>query len=146
MQFKVFLRNSCYVVAHSNWFHCRDVPCGFSGNRYSVEIDDLLQKVQDYQQDDELATSRHLIRSLLSATGQTKIVLQHHSHTEFHTHHRHDLRNVFDLDISLSTGKTSFQTWSWGIVHFGNMPPECLLRVETIDGSIFSEKNAISNE
>ena len=71
-------------------------------------------------------TKRHHEADEKSATPQ--LVLN------FHKCHRQNLVYVFDLEIAQSMGKTLFQTRNWCMVNFGNMPPECLLRMVTCDG------------
>ena len=49
---------------------------------------------------------------------------------------RHDLKYVFDLEIAHSMGTTFFQARDPATVHFGSLPPESLLKKETLVKSV----------
>ena len=67
---------------------------------------------------------------------------------DFHKHVRHFFlkKYVPDLEMAQRVGRTFFQMRSCATVHFGNLPPECLLRVESLDGQIIQKTPSLANK
>ena len=52
-----------------------------------------------------------------------------------------DAVDVFDLEQSCFFFQ---QTRSWCVIHFGNIPPECLMKVETLPGQLLHDRPPIT--